>query len=73
MQTGKALRASRKDARGNLTHVPGTSQSKLPETIRLFHSALDELEVDIVSNPLGLFIGTLTVSPDRILASLLLF
>lgn len=48
VQTGKALRASRKDSRGNLTHVPGTSQSKLPETIRLFHNALDELEVEII-------------------------
>ncbi|KAL7893981.1 hypothetical protein HDV63DRAFT_163103 [Trichoderma sp. SZMC 28014] len=48
VQTGKALRASRKDARGNLTHVPSTSQSKLPETIRLFHRALDELEVEII-------------------------
>ncbi|KAM0470837.1 hypothetical protein ACHAPX_009711 [Trichoderma viride] len=48
VQTGKALRASRKDSRGNLTHVPGPSQSKLPETIRLFHCALDELEFDII-------------------------
>ncbi|KAL6895051.1 hypothetical protein GGI43DRAFT_126698 [Trichoderma evansii] len=48
VQTGKALRVSRKDSRGNLTHIPGTSQSKLPETIRLFHSALDELEEEII-------------------------
>ncbi|GFP59276.1 hypothetical protein TASIC1_0012027900 [Trichoderma asperellum] len=48
VQTGKALRASRKDSRGNLTHIPGTSQSKLPETIRLFHNALDELEEEII-------------------------
>ncbi|KAL7919837.1 hypothetical protein ACQKWADRAFT_300198 [Trichoderma austrokoningii] len=48
VQTGKALRASRKDSRGNLAHIPSPSQSKLPETIRLFHSALDELEEEII-------------------------
>ncbi|KAK5988819.1 hypothetical protein PT974_10313 [Cladobotryum mycophilum] len=48
VQTGKALRASRKDAHGNLAQAPGTIQSKLPETIRLFHCALDELEHDII-------------------------
>ncbi|RFU75449.1 hypothetical protein TARUN_6782 [Trichoderma arundinaceum] len=48
VQTGKALRASRKDSQGNLTQVPGTAQSKLPETINLFHKALDELEDEII-------------------------
>ncbi|KAL7786694.1 hypothetical protein V8C37DRAFT_289170 [Trichoderma ceciliae] len=48
VQTGKALRASRRDSQGNLTQIPGAVQSKLPETIKLFHSALDELEDEII-------------------------
>lgn len=49
VQTGKALRASRKDGQGNVAQAHGSLQPKLPETIRTFHSALDDLENDIVS------------------------
>lgn len=49
MQTGKALRASRKDGLGNVAQAHGSLQNKLPDTIRTFHSALDDLEHDIVS------------------------
>ncbi|UKZ78213.1 hypothetical protein TrVFT333_005948 [Trichoderma virens FT-333] len=48
VQTGKALRASRRDAQGNLTHAYGPSQSKLPDTIDHFHNALNELESEII-------------------------
>ncbi|KAF7535517.1 hypothetical protein G7Z17_g13192 [Cylindrodendrum hubeiense] len=48
VQTGKALRASRKDGQGNVAQVHGSLQSKLPDTIRTFHSALDDLEHDII-------------------------
>lgn len=48
VQTGKALRASRRDSQGNLSLPQGMSQSKLPATIDLFHRALDELEGEIV-------------------------
>ncbi|KAG5980501.1 hypothetical protein E4U55_003977 [Claviceps digitariae] len=46
VQTGKALRASRRDSHGNLP--PTHMQAKLPETISAFHSALDSLEHDII-------------------------
>ncbi|KAJ4859977.1 hypothetical protein T069G_04965 [Trichoderma breve] len=48
VQTGKALRASRRDAQGNLTHAYGPTQSKLPDTIDHFHNALNELESEII-------------------------
>lgn len=48
VQTGKALRASRRDSQGNLPPSQGVLQPKLPDTIRAFHSALDDLENDIV-------------------------
>ncbi|KAI9167352.1 hypothetical protein HJFPF1_03479 [Paramyrothecium foliicola] len=48
VQTGKALRASRKDGHGSTSQAHGSLQSKLPETIRTFHSALDGLENDII-------------------------
>ncbi|KAH6604023.1 hypothetical protein Trco_007469 [Trichoderma cornu-damae] len=48
VQTGKALRASRRDSQGSLANAAGTVQSKLPETIKLFHCALDELEDEII-------------------------
>ncbi|KAH7131399.1 hypothetical protein B0J13DRAFT_562529 [Dactylonectria estremocensis] len=48
VQTGKALRASRKDGQGNVAQVHGSLQSKLPDTIRTFHSALDDLENEIL-------------------------
>ncbi|EFY85613.1 hypothetical protein MAC_08329 [Metarhizium acridum CQMa 102] len=47
VQTGKALRASRRDSQGNLP-PQGVLQPKLPDTIRAFHSALDDLENDII-------------------------
>ncbi|QYS99483.1 hypothetical protein H0G86_006612 [Trichoderma simmonsii] len=56
VQTGKALRASRRDAQGNLTHAYGPTQSKLPDTIDHFHNALNELESEIVSG------GSISVS-----------
>ncbi|KAG6002121.1 hypothetical protein E4U21_003447 [Claviceps maximensis] len=46
IQTGKALRASRRDSHGNLP--PTHMQAKLPDTISAFHSALDSLEHDII-------------------------
>ncbi|KAK7418891.1 hypothetical protein QQZ08_011100 [Neonectria magnoliae] len=48
VQTGKALRSSRKDGQGNVAQAHGSLQSKLPDTIRAFHSALDDLEHDII-------------------------
>ncbi|TWU74788.1 hypothetical protein ED733_006154 [Metarhizium rileyi] len=48
VQTGKALRASRRDSQGNLPPFQGALQPKLPDTIRAFHSALDDLEHDII-------------------------
>ncbi|EGX90298.1 hypothetical protein CCM_06715 [Cordyceps militaris CM01] len=48
VQTGKALRASRRDSQGNLALPQGISQSKLPQTIDTFHKALDDLEGDIM-------------------------
>lgn len=49
VQTGKALRASRRDSQGNLPPSFGSCQHKLPDTIKAFHAALDDLERDIVS------------------------
>ncbi|KAG6040448.1 hypothetical protein E4U41_000488 [Claviceps citrina] len=46
VQTGKALRASRRDSHGNVP--PTHMQAKLPDTISAFHSALDSLEHDII-------------------------
>lgn len=48
VQTGKALRASRRDGQGNLALPQGLSQSKLPVTIDAFQKALDDIEGDIV-------------------------
>ncbi|OAA49075.1 hypothetical protein BBO_02120 [Beauveria brongniartii RCEF 3172] len=48
VQTGKALRASRRDSQGNLALPQGMSQSKLPLTIDAFHKALDDLESEIM-------------------------
>lgn len=51
VQTGKAVRASRKDAnQSQLTQSYGIVQPKLPQTLASFHSALDRLEGDIVSS-----------------------
>lgn len=47
VQTGKALRSSRKDGQPMQPLQP-----KLPQTLIGFHSALDKLENDIVSTPL---------------------
>ncbi|KAG5964300.1 hypothetical protein E4U58_003218 [Claviceps cyperi] len=46
VQTGKALRASRRDSHGNLpaTHM----QAKLPDTDSAFHSTLDSLDNEII-------------------------
>ncbi|KAG6221775.1 hypothetical protein E4U34_001800 [Claviceps purpurea] len=46
VQTGKALRASRRDSHGNLpaTHM----QAKIPDTDRAFHLALDSLDNEII-------------------------
>ncbi|PNY27220.1 Uncharacterized protein TCAP_02840 [Tolypocladium capitatum] len=48
VQTGKALRASRRDTHGNIAPVHGSLQAKLPDTIKQFHAALDDLESDII-------------------------
>lgn len=50
VQTGKALRASRKDAQGSVQPPHGALKSKLPDTIHTFHSALNELEWDIINS-----------------------
>ncbi|GAB0135575.1 hypothetical protein EsDP_00003908 [Epichloe bromicola] len=47
VQTGKALRASRRDSQGNLP--PSYIQAKLPDTINAFHRALGSLERDIIN------------------------
>ncbi|PTB62245.1 hypothetical protein BBK36DRAFT_1145037 [Trichoderma citrinoviride] len=49
VQTGKALRASRRDSQGNLTYAYGPTQAKLPETIEHFHMTLNDLESEILS------------------------
>ncbi|KAL7811078.1 hypothetical protein V8C26DRAFT_409142 [Trichoderma gracile] len=49
VQTGKALRASRRDSQGNLTYAYGPTQAKLPDTIEQFHMTLNELESEILS------------------------
>jgi hypothetical protein len=49
VQTGKALRASRKDASGASAPVNVSLQSKMPETIRRFHDALNQIDTEIVS------------------------
>ena len=49
VETGKALRAARKDGRG--TSVPARDPpGKMSESIRTFHQALNTLEQDIVSD-----------------------
>ncbi|POR37174.1 Uncharacterized protein TPAR_02644 [Tolypocladium paradoxum] len=48
VQTGKALRASRRDSHGNVAPAHGSLQAKLPDTIKQFHAALDDLESDII-------------------------
>ncbi|OAR01809.1 hypothetical protein LLEC1_00671 [Akanthomyces lecanii] len=48
VQTGKALRASRRDGQGNSPLPQGLSQSKLPVTIDAFQRALDDIEGDIM-------------------------
>lgn len=48
VQTGKALRASRRDSQGNLSPSFVSCQPKLPDTIKAFHAALDDLERDII-------------------------
>ncbi|PTB75377.1 hypothetical protein M440DRAFT_1439910 [Trichoderma longibrachiatum ATCC 18648] len=49
VQTGKALRASRRDSQGNLTYAYGPTQAKLPDTIEQFHMTLHDLETEILS------------------------
>ncbi|KAL7814965.1 hypothetical protein V8C44DRAFT_348546 [Trichoderma aethiopicum] len=49
VQTGKALRASRRDSQGNLTYAYGPTQAKLPDTIEQFHLTLHDLETEILS------------------------
>ena len=52
METGKAIRAARKDGRG--ANAPAREPpARMSESIRTFHQALDSLEQDIVSNLLG--------------------
>jgi hypothetical protein len=48
VHTGKALRASRKDAQGNAQSSQATLKSKLPESIDGFREALHKLEWDII-------------------------
>uniref|UniRef100_A0A0D2XZQ2 Uncharacterized protein n=1 Tax=Fusarium oxysporum (strain Fo5176) TaxID=660025 RepID=A0A0D2XZQ2_FUSOF len=47
VHTGKALRASRKDAQGSTQSTQSTLKSKLPESIDGFREALHKLEWDI--------------------------
>ncbi|KAM0349319.1 hypothetical protein ACHAPU_003728 [Fusarium lateritium] len=48
VHTGKALRASRKDAQGNTQATQATLKSKLPESIDGFREALHKLEWEII-------------------------
>ncbi|TVY63749.1 hypothetical protein Focb16_v014865 [Fusarium oxysporum f. sp. cubense] len=48
VHTGKALRASRKDAQGSTQSTQSTLKSKLPESIDGFREALHKLEWDII-------------------------
>ncbi|KAF4441507.1 hypothetical protein F53441_12020 [Fusarium austroafricanum] len=48
VHTGKALRASRKDAQGNTQSTQATLKSKLPESIDGFREALHKLEWEII-------------------------
>ncbi|KAK0385774.1 hypothetical protein NLU13_6951 [Sarocladium strictum] len=48
VETGKALRAARKDGRG-LNVPPREPSGRMSESIRTFHQALDTLESDIIS------------------------
>ncbi|CAH0020202.1 unnamed protein product [Clonostachys rhizophaga] len=48
VQTGKALRASRKEAPGSMSAANTSARYKIPETMRTFHSALDDLEQEII-------------------------
>ncbi|PHH61041.1 hypothetical protein CDD81_809 [Ophiocordyceps australis] len=47
VQTGKALRLSCKDGAGNAPTFNAAHQPRLPDTIRAFHNALNELEYEI--------------------------
>ncbi|OAA65062.1 hypothetical protein ISF_04472 [Cordyceps fumosorosea ARSEF 2679] len=49
IQTGKAIRASRRDSQGNLPLPQGMSTPKLPSTVDAFHKILDDLESDIIN------------------------
>lgn len=48
VQTGKALRASRKDGSKNVVSGGTALRTKMPETMTTFHYALDDLESEIV-------------------------
>jgi hypothetical protein len=48
VQTGKALRASRKDGSRNVVSGGSALRTKMPETMTTFHYALDDLESEIV-------------------------
>ncbi|KAF7560315.1 hypothetical protein G7046_g3834 [Stylonectria norvegica] len=48
VHTGKALRASRKDGVGNIAQAQSVLQAKIPETVRTYQSALDDIEHDIL-------------------------
>ncbi|RDA87528.1 hypothetical protein CP532_1638 [Ophiocordyceps camponoti-leonardi (nom. inval.)] len=48
VQTGKALRASRRDCHSISPPIHGALPAKLPDTIKAFHAALDELDHDII-------------------------
>ncbi|RDA93343.1 hypothetical protein CP533_0323 [Ophiocordyceps camponoti-saundersi (nom. inval.)] len=48
VQTGKALRASRRDGHTMVPPVHGALPAKLPDTIKAFHAALDELDSEII-------------------------
>ncbi|RCI13903.1 hypothetical protein L249_7943 [Ophiocordyceps polyrhachis-furcata BCC 54312] len=48
VQTGKALRASRRDGHSLAPPTHGALPARLPDTIKAFHAALDELDHDII-------------------------
>lgn len=64
VQTGKALRASRRDSQGVLPPVH-VVHARLPDTIKAFHAALDDVENDIVKSTLVPFF--FTSPPDLLL------
>jgi hypothetical protein len=48
VQTGKAIKASQKDGARNGVSTGAALRTKMPETMKTYHYALDDLESEIV-------------------------